>query len=1227
MPSDGIIKAVVILIDQENEEGNNNVWPVNGEPNPQYTFINNSAHTTQAEWISNNISRYFYEMSNGMFQIIGDVYRFTMPENHNYTHHRDVAQDAFQFLDEFVDFSLYDNWRMGNSYNHMNVPDGMIDYVWFVYRSSLGYYFPDIWYSGVVGGFSTYVTNDVVTVNGIQKNVKALKGSTQGGYAWGFNYIQGVCVHELCHDLFWRNSVGSHNGRLTNLSPLNGNQVGYGQQIVGMNAWERERLGWISYIDISSDQTVTLSDYITSGMAVKIPVTDTKHYIIENRQKESELYDNAWGKGLYIYRAIDSGHFNSEYLYDPVHLPEPRDGYSNYDYNPQPGGYDGSINLLSAQGRYNFYNNLPDDYRIQTKSDLRIRKGEPNIKGYDVRDYCGMMFPLDQDKWNRYYAIYNPASEAPWYYTSNKNINGIGKERHNMGAAFGSIYDGFSLNYNKVISKWSNPCIDPDWSEDLNFSIEILSENPDNGNVSFRIRFDNPHEAPLARPMGLTVENQGMSCAIQWYQANHPLTEIQPGFSHYNVYYKTSISDWSLLTSTDSTNVNITLLYPGSLTQIFIPQRASFKVTAVKNNGQESNYSDIVNVNFDQNIVTPDITIPSMYSLVIDDSLSIVIDNSFIMEENSSLFLGYGSSLITNPQSSLIIGSGCTVEGSNKSQDGVLGSRFIANGNINIGTNVSFGNKSKYWDGLEITSSNPITLSQIAFMNSNLVSNTAMSIIESTFDNSAVYQKNSSLSVDNSTFNNSYINAFSKYPGATAEVYGSTFIGHNNSTDAIQLNSIDKYAIYNNLVQNYSIGISLFESTNGYIENNQLSNNKIGIQLYHAGANISNANIIENNDYGIVAFRKPLWSLEGSKSMPYQKIINNKYTQILFDYDSAPEFIEFNQIYHSINIDSPFIICLNVPSSPKKILLNNNYFGTSFNPAINFEPIDIYEHDPVWVPEDDLNNVSLIPLAYKSAKESIKNEDYLIAESALLDFYATVSDTCILFNKTSKQLLSLKKLTTNDFDNLINLYQNYTGQDADVLNLYEYLQNVCAINQSQYQTAISWLESRIDNPISYTDSLFATIDLGYLFMFIDDSKSTNINTTMSHLKPSSFSSYVMNRNNIFENLLFSQSDSDDYFDVNDAISTVTLYQNFPNPANPSTIISFTLTSAAQIELNIFNIKGQKVKTLKKGNLSKGNYNITWDGKDSNNNNVSTGIYFYQLKADNKLYARKLLLMK
>ena len=99
-------------------------------------------------------------------------------------------------------------------------------------------------------------------------------------------------------------------------------------------------------------------------------------------------------------------------------------------------------------------------------------------------------------------------------------------------------------------------------------------------------------------------------------------------------------------------------------------------------------------------------------------------------------------------------------------------------------------------------------------------------------------------------------------------------------------------------------------------------------------------------------------------------------------------------------------------------------------------------------------------------------------------------------------------------------------------------------------------------------------------------------------------------------------------ELEDNIPSVTkLHSNYPNPFNPATTISFSLPKEENIELTIYNIKGQKVKQLVGGQLSSGQHSVIWDGKDSNGKEVSSGLYFYKLKTAKNELTSKMLMLK
>jgi CotH kinase protein/Lamin Tail Domain/Fn3 associated/FlgD Ig-like domain len=92
-------------------------------------------------------------------------------------------------------------------------------------------------------------------------------------------------------------------------------------------------------------------------------------------------------------------------------------------------------------------------------------------------------------------------------------------------------------------------------------------------------------------------------------------------------------------------------------------------------------------------------------------------------------------------------------------------------------------------------------------------------------------------------------------------------------------------------------------------------------------------------------------------------------------------------------------------------------------------------------------------------------------------------------------------------------------------------------------------------------------------------------------------------------------------------SDIQLIQNFPNPFNPSTKISFSLPNESRINLSIFNIKGQLVKTLLAGYMDKGVHTVLWNGRNSSSKAVASGIYYYKLSNGTSNRVKKMLLLK
>jgi len=88
-----------------------------------------------------------------------------------------------------------------------------------------------------------------------------------------------------------------------------------------------------------------------------------------------------------------------------------------------------------------------------------------------------------------------------------------------------------------------------------------------------------------------------------------------------------------------------------------------------------------------------------------------------------------------------------------------------------------------------------------------------------------------------------------------------------------------------------------------------------------------------------------------------------------------------------------------------------------------------------------------------------------------------------------------------------------------------------------------------------------------------------------------------------------------------------LLTNFPNPFNPETTIRFALSNESNLEIIIYNVRGQLIRTLVNGNMSSGVHNVVWNGRDDNGDPVGSGMYFYRMRAGDYQSVGRMMLLK
>ena len=89
----------------------------------------------------------------------------------------------------------------------------------------------------------------------------------------------------------------------------------------------------------------------------------------------------------------------------------------------------------------------------------------------------------------------------------------------------------------------------------------------------------------------------------------------------------------------------------------------------------------------------------------------------------------------------------------------------------------------------------------------------------------------------------------------------------------------------------------------------------------------------------------------------------------------------------------------------------------------------------------------------------------------------------------------------------------------------------------------------------------------------------------------------------------------------------TLHSNYPNPFNPSTVISYDLSRETAVKLNVYDMKGRRINALVNQVQNAGRHHVRWNAKDARGNGISAGVYLYRLEAGGKVFTEKMIFMK
>jgi len=372
-------------------------------------------------------------------------------------------------------------------------------------------------------------------------------------------------------------------------------------------------------------------------------------------------------------------------------------------------------------------------------------------------------------------------------------------------------------------------------------------------------------------------------------------------------------------------------------------------------------------------------------------------------------------------------------------------------------------------------------------------------------------------------------------------------------------------------------------------------------------------------------------------------IANNDYEEILF-FDDCTVIMDCNRnkiIDNDYQVESYDRYLVRCPDMDHNLVWRKNFWGyydihgnailppeeRLYLSLIDPDPGETgYLLSPVWDPgqQPDREKTQAEEL-YAEADSSASESNYILAEQLFREVINEYPET-VFSTAAAKRLIEVN----DDYETLQDYYETEPNlhYDENIENYANYLANYCNIKMENYEEAILNFEEIIDDPPSEIDSVMAIIDLGYTYLIMEENGDrSGFVGNMADLKPKSWEEFEHNQEELLAKLFeYPESQPQDNQSDNSLPEYPVLYGNYPNPFNPTTIISFSIPKESEVELTIYNVKGQRVKTLLTSNFKRGNHTVIWNGDDESGKIVSSGIYFYNLIVNGKIESVKKCLM-
>ncbi|MCL2063579.1 MAG: T9SS type A sorting domain-containing protein, partial [Candidatus Cloacimonetes bacterium] len=261
---------------------------------------------------------------------------------------------------------------------------------------------------------------------------------------------------------------------------------------------------------------------------------------------------------------------------------------------------------------------------------------------------------------------------------------------------------------------------------------------------------------------------------------------------------------------------------------------------------------------------------------------------------------------------------------------------------------------------------------------------------------------------------------------------------------------------------------------------------------------------------------------------------------------------------------------------------------------------------------------------YHEAYEKMLDGEYDITLDLLMQIIDTDEETPYKMNSILLLPYVYRALDL-DADELMMIYDDLLELgDEEIGIAIRYALPLLNILYEDYAAAVFNLSAIIENPYTEAEELLAILDQAWCILKLMDLGLRSmpegaVFQSMTHREYRELEKEIFARVYGLENKEEETEKLPEIYELS--------LQNFPNPFNPDTTILFTIPNDSITNLEIFNIRGQKVRTLVNEFLPKGHHEVIWNGENEYGLPVASGVYFYRLQADEQSLTRRMVLLK